>query len=77
MKFLLDVISANLELIPITIIYAVIGMLLALLAYQIIDWITPGRLSKRISEEGNVALGVVVGALMLGICIIIAAAIAG
>lgn len=74
---LLNIMEAGFEAIPITIIYAVIGILLALLSYQIIDWITPGRLSKKISEEGNVALGIVVGALMLGICIIIAAAIAG
>lgn len=74
---LLNILEAGFEAIPITVIYAVIGILLALLAYQIIDWITPGRLSKRISEEGNIALGIVVGALMLGICIIIAAAIAG
>jgi uncharacterized membrane protein YjfL (UPF0719 family) len=74
---LLNILETGFEAIPITVIYAVIGILLALLAYQIIDWITPGRLSKRISEEGNVALGIVVGALMLGICIIIAAAIAG
>lgn len=74
---LLNILEAGFEAIPITVIYAVIGILLALLAYQIIDWITPGRLSKRISEEGNIALGIMVGALMLGICIIIAAAIAG
>ncbi len=74
---LLNIMEAGFEAIPITIIYAVIGILLALLSYQIIDWITPGRLSKKISEEGNTALGIVVGALMLGICIIIAAAIAG
>lgn len=74
---LLNILETGLEAIPITIIYAVIGIILAMLAYQIIDWITPGRLSKKISEEGNIALGIVVGALMLGICIIIAAAIAG
>lgn len=63
--------------IPVTAAYAVVGLVLALLSYQIIDWITPGRLSKKIAEEGNVALAIVVGALMLGVCIIIAAAIAG
>lgn len=74
---LLNIMEAGFEAIPITVVYAVIGILIALLAYQIIDWITPGRLSKKISEEGNIALGIVVGALMLGICIIIASAIAG
>lgn len=74
---LLNILETGFEAIPVTVVYAVIGILLALLAYQIIDWITPGRLSKKISEEGNVALGIVVGALMLGICIIIAAAIVG
>ena len=63
--------------VPGTIIYALLGIVLALFAYKMIDWITPGKLSKQITEEKNMAIGFITGSLILGICIIIAAAIAG
>ncbi len=63
--------------IPGTLIYSAVGILIALLAFKVIDWITPGKLSKQITEEKNVALAIVTGALILGICIIVAAAISG
>lgn len=56
-------------------IYSIIGLLLAVLAYKVIDWITPGDLAKQIAEEKNVALAILVGALILGVCIIIATAL--
>lgn len=58
-----------------SLLYSLIGLALAILAYKIIDWITPGNLSKQIAIEGNVALAVLAGALIIGVCIIIAAAL--
>lgn len=58
-----------------SLLYSVIGLGLAILAYKIIDWITPGNLSKQIAVEGNMALAILVGSLMIGISIIIAAAL--
>ncbi len=58
-----------------SLIYSIIGLCLAVLAYKIIDWITPGNLSKQIAHEGNIALAILVGALILGVCIIIASAL--
>ncbi len=40
-----------------------------------IDWITPYHLWKEIVEEKNIALAILVGAMSLGICVIIAAAV--
>lgn len=58
-----------------TILYSAIGMIMAIVAYRIIDIIIPGKISHQITEDKNLAVGVVVAAFMLGICIIIAAAI--
>lgn len=63
--------------IPGSLVYAALGICIALLVYKIIDWITPGKLSKQITEDKNIALAIVTGALILGVCIIIAAAISG
>ena len=58
-----------------SIIYSLIGLVLAVLAFKVIDWVTPGNLSKQIAMEGNIALAILVGSLMIGICMIIASAL--
>ena len=60
-----------------SVIYSIIGIAMALLAYKLIDLMTPGHLSRQLSENHNIALAIVVGLLMLGICIIIAATMVG
>ena len=65
------------EGLPATVIFAVVGMVLALVAYRLLDLITPGCLSREIFENRNVAAAILGGSLVLGICIIIAAAVAG
>ena len=47
------------------------------LSFAVIDTLTPYNLWKEISQDKNVALAIVVGAMSLGICTIIAAAIHG
>jgi len=50
--------------------YAVAGALLTivfmLLGYKILDWITPFDTSKQLGE-GNVAIGIVVGSMFVGL----------
>ena len=58
-----------------TVLYAVIGVVVLWLAFVIIDWITPYKLWEQIVQEKNMALAVLVGALSIGVCIIIAAAV--
>ena len=56
-------------------VYALLGILLFALAFVVVDRLTPGTLWKELIEEHNTALAVVVGALSIGLSIIIAAAI--
>lgn len=56
-------------------VYAALGIVLFVLAFGIINRMTPGTLWKELIEEHNTALAVVVGAMAIGISIIIAAAI--
>jgi len=56
-------------------IFAFIGITVFVLAFAIIDRLTPYQLWKEIVEEKNMALAVLVGAMSIGICIIIAAAV--
>jgi putative membrane protein len=57
------------------IIYALTGVVIFALVFALLDKMTPYDLWKEICEDKNVALGIMVGATALGICIIIAAAI--
>ena len=56
-------------------IYSVLGIAIFLGAFVIVDWITPYHLWKEIVEDKNIALAVLIGAISLGMCIIIAASV--
>ena len=57
------------------IVYALLGIVIFVLTFVIIDKATPYHLWKEIVEDKNVALAVLVGAMSIGMCIIIAAAV--
>lgn len=56
-------------------VFAFLGIVIFVVAFAIIDWITPYHLWKEIVEDKNLALAVLVGAMSIGMCIIIAAAV--
>jgi uncharacterized membrane protein YjfL (UPF0719 family) len=56
-------------------LFAGIGLVIFILAFVILDKATPYHLWKEILEEHNTALAILLGAMSVGICIIIAAAI--
>lgn len=58
-----------------SIIFALIGVIIFWLSFVIIDKLTPYNLWEEIVEKQNQALALVVAAMSLGICIIVAAAI--
>ncbi len=58
-----------------SVVFAAIGIVIFVVFFVILDWITPYDLWKELNEEKNMALAIVVGAVALGICIIIASAI--
>lgn len=57
------------------IVYAALGIAIFSGAFVMIDRLTPYHLWKEIVEDKNIALAVLVGAMSIGVCIIIAAAV--
>lgn len=60
-----------------SLVFALMGVAVFWLCFVIIDKITPYNLWNEVVEKQNVALALVVAAMSLGICIIVAAAIHG
>jgi putative membrane protein len=58
-----------------SLVFALLGVLVFWLCFVIIDKITPYDLWGEIVEKQNMALALVVAAMSLGICVIVAAAI--
>lgn len=58
-------------------VYVPLGLGFFAIAWLIIQKLTPFSIRKEIEEDQNVALGVVLGAVILGIALIVAAAIHG
>jgi len=58
-----------------TLIFAVIGIVMAILGFKVLDKLTPGNLDEEILQKQNVAAAILAGAFILGVCIIVAAAI--
>ena len=56
-------------------VYALLGIVVFVVAFVTLDKLTPGSLWREIIDEHNTALAVMVGAISIGISIIIAAAI--
>ena len=64
-----------LETLVTTLIFVFIGIVIFAVTYGILGMIYP--IKKEIEEDQNTALGIVIGSIMVGIAIIIAAAIQG
>ena len=58
------------------VIFALLGVVLFILAFMIFDRLTPGSLWKELLEDQNTALGILMGCVAIAIAIIIAAAVA-
>jgi putative membrane protein len=56
-------------------VFAFIGIVVFVIAFIAVDRMTPYDLWKEIIQEKNMALALLVGAMSIGICIIIAAAV--
>ncbi|HEY8563178.1 MAG TPA: DUF350 domain-containing protein [Pyrinomonadaceae bacterium] len=63
------------EVLVTTLIFVAIGIVFFAVAYFILGRMFP--IHKEIEEDQNTALGIVIGSIMIGIAIIIAAAIQG
>jgi putative membrane protein len=60
-----------------SILYAFIGVLVFWVSFILIDKLTPYKLWEELVEKQNMALAIVVGAMALGLSIIVAAAVVG
>ncbi|WP_439813577.1 DUF350 domain-containing protein [Zavarzinia sp. CC-PAN008] len=60
-----------------TLLYAVVGILIFIVTFILVDRLTPGELWKEIIERQNTAVAILAGAGAIGICTIIAAAVHG
>ena len=58
-------------------LFTAIGIAAAVVGYKVFDKCTPGDLSKEILENKNVAAAILVAAVILGVCLIVAAAMIG
>ncbi len=58
-----------------SLVFALMGVIIFWISFIIIDKLTPYNLWEEIVEKQNRALALVVAAMSLGICIIVAAAI--
>lgn len=56
-------------------IFSVLGFVLLFVGYRMFDAVTPGNLSRRIFDEGNVAAAIMAGAFVIAVSIVIAASI--
>ena len=58
-----------------SVVFAAIGIVIFVIFFVVLDWITPYDLWKELNEEKNTALAIVVGAVAIGISIIVSSAI--
>jgi putative membrane protein len=56
-------------------VYATLGLVVFAVAFIVVDRLTPYHLWKEIIDEKNTALAIVVGAVAIGISIIVSSAI--
>jgi putative membrane protein len=59
------------------VLYSVIGSVVLLGSFWLIEKILPFSMTKEIAEDQNVGLGIILGAFILGIALIISSAIRG
>lgn len=58
-----------------TVIYSLVGIVMMGLGFLIIKFFTPFSIKKEIEDDQNTSLGIIIGSIILGISIIVAAVI--
>jgi putative membrane protein len=57
------------------VVYAVLGIVIFVAGFVLVDRLTPGSMWQELMENRNVALGVTMAGIAIGLSIVIAAAI--
>lgn len=58
-----------------SIVYSIVGTIVLGLSFYVIEKVLPFSMRKEIAEDHNTALGIILGAFVIGLSLIIAAAI--
>lgn len=58
-----------------SIVYGLLGLILLLIGYYVYEFVTPFSVKEELVTHRNIAVGIVVAAFILGMAIVIAAAI--
>ncbi len=71
--------QASLSVTPLlsVVVYALVGIGLAIAGYKLFDLCTPGDLHEEIVKNRNTAAALIGAAIIVGVCVIVAAAIVG
>jgi len=68
------------ELLPVlatTVIFVAIGLVVFTVAFLIVVFVAPFSVKKEIEEDQNTSLAIIIGAVIIGVAMIISAAIQG
>ena len=68
------------ELLPVlatTVIFVAIGLVVCTVAFLIVVFVAPFSVKKEIEEDQNTSLAIIIGAIIIGVAMIISAAIQG
>jgi len=68
------------ELLPVlttTVIFVAIGLIVFAVAFSIVVLVAPFSVKKEIEEDQNTSLAIIIGALIIGVAMIISSAIQG
>lgn len=56
------------------VLFGIAGIIMAIVGYKVFDLFTPGNLHAEIFENKNVAAGILAGSVIIGVSLILAAA---
>jgi len=60
-----------------TLVYSFVGIIIFIVAFFVMEKLTPFSIRKEIEEDQNVALGIILGSVFIALAIIISSAIRG
>ena len=61
----------------VSVVFSILGLVLFAISFLIIKAVVPFSIRKEIEEDQNTALGIMIGSVIIGLSLIIAAAIRG
>jgi putative membrane protein len=73
----MDAISPFLKTVVASLVYSLLGIAVFAISFLVMKAVTPFSIRKEIEEDQNTALAIVIGSVILGISLIISAAIHG